>query len=302
MTPAARRASSITNHLTHRTFSTTDSSARIMSPYPVAELLAKGPKELQNPGLVLLTAQTPNGNKPAYYLEELKATGQIDGYTVVPISMKDNEQKSEWFEAINPNGRIPTLLDNRAGKKPIRVWESGSILQYLATNYDKQYKFHFEDPDEETEMLSWINFQMGGGGPMQGQANHFFRYAPEKIEYGITRYQNETKRLYGVYEDHLTGKKDGQEKEYLVGGKYSVADIMSHGWIRMSKWAGVEIEPFPALKAWVERIENREATQKALKVPEQDSLTRMKADPELEEKMTKASAAWVQAGNNALKK
>ncbi|GAA5948874.1 hypothetical protein JCM3765_003938 [Sporobolomyces pararoseus] len=273
-----------------------------MSPYPDPERLAKGPKELKNEGLVLLLSQTPNGNKPAYYLEELKKSKQIDGYTVIPISMKDNEQKSDWFESINPNGRIPALLDNRPGKKPLRIFESGSILRYLAKNYDKKFEFHFEDDDLETEMESWIEWQMGGHGPMQGQANHFFRYAPEKIQYGIERYQNETRRLYGVVEDHLTGKKDGEQKEYLVGGKYSVADMMCHGWARSAKWAGIEIDQFPALKEWVARIEAREATQAALKIPEQDMLTRMKADPSLEEKMQKASAAWVQQGNNALKK
>ncbi|GAA5896050.1 glutathione S-transferase family protein [Sporobolomyces salmoneus] len=299
MNTAARRTHSITSQLAHRS---NNSNFSTMSPYPSAEALSKGPAALKEEGLVLLTSQTPNGNKPAYYLEELKATGAIKGYTVVPISFKENEQKSSWFEAVNPNGRIPALLDNRVGKKPIRVFESGSILRYLAKIYDKEYEFHFEDSDLETEMESWIEFQMGGGGPMQGQANHFFRYAPEKIPYGIERYQNETKRLYGVMEDHLTGKKDGEKKEYLVGGRYSVADMMSHGWIRMSSWAGVDIEPFPALKEWVARIEARPATQAALKVPDQDLLTRMKEDPSLEERTQKASAAWVQQSNNVLKK
>lgn len=132
---------------------------------------------------------------------------------------------------------------------------------YLAKEYDTKFQFHFEDNDLETEMISWIFFMcvqcfvscvrmhrseencnvdkvivgarlcsQGGVGPMQGQANHFFRYAPEKIEYGITRYQNETKRLYGVYEDHLTGKKDGQKKDWLVGGKYSLADMATQPW------------------------------------------------------------------------
>ncbi|GAA6015620.1 hypothetical protein JCM11491_007176 [Sporobolomyces phaffii] len=300
MNSAARRAQTISQQLARTNFST---STRTMSPYPNAEALAKGPKELQNEGLVLLTAQTPNGNKPAYYLEELKAGGQISGYTVIPISFDKNEQKSEWFEAVNPNGRIPALLDNRSGgKKPLRVFESEAILRYLATAYDKKHEFHFENLDEATEMDGWVAFQQGGLGPMQGQANHFHRYAPEKIQYGVDRYQNETSRLYGVIEDHLTGKKDGEPKEYLVGGKYSVADMMCHGWVRVAFWAGVSVEPFPALQKWVERIEARPATQAALKVPSQDMLTRMKADPSLEEKMQKTSAAWVQQSNNALKK
>ncbi|BGP56425.1 Glutathione S-transferase 2 [Rhodotorula sphaerocarpa] len=259
--------------------------------------LDKGPKELKNKGLVLLTAQTPNGNKPAYLLEELKAVGAISGYSFIPTSFKDNEQKSEWFEAVNPNGRIPALLDNREGKEPLRVFESAAILMYLAKAYDTDFHFHFKDDDLETEMISWIFFIQGGVGPMQGQANHFFRYAPEKIPYGIERYQNETKRLYGVYEDHLTGKKDGVKKEWLVGGKYSLADMSTEPWIRSAGWAGVDINEFPALKAWMLRIEDRPATIAALKIPEQDMRTRMKEDPDLEKKVIAESSAWIMKGN-----
>ncbi|GAA6059957.1 hypothetical protein JCM10212_001306 [Sporobolomyces blumeae] len=283
-----------------------------MSLYPDPDVLAQGPKELSNPGLVILVAQTPNGNKPVEYLEELKRSGQISDYTWIPVSLKANEQKSQWFEAINPNGtrscipilrRIPALLDNREGKKPLRVFESGAILTYLAQTYDKKFEFHFENPDLETEMNSWIHFQMGGHGPMQGQANHFFRYAPEKIPYGIERYQNETKRLFGVYEQQLAGAQDGGKKQdYLVGNKFSVADMMAHGWARACGWAGIDIKEFPHLEAWVERIDARPAVQAALKVPEQDMVTKIKADPSLEEKMAKASASWVQQGNEALKK
>ncbi|KAG0659787.1 hypothetical protein C6P46_004990 [Rhodotorula mucilaginosa] len=295
MLRAAARLKSITSHLTAAPESR-HFAAMSTALFPT-EALDKGPKELKNKGLVFLTAQTPNGNKPAYLLEELKAIGAISDYTVIPISFKENEQKSEWFEAVNPNGRIPALLDNRKSKPPLRVFESAAILMYLAKEYDTGFKFHFEDNDLETEMISWIFFIQGGVGPMQGQANHFFRYAPEKIEYGITRYQNETKRLYGVYEDHLTGKKDGQKKDWLVGGKYSLADMATQPWVRSARWAGVDINEFPALKAWVARVEERPATKEALKVPEQDMLTRMKQDPELEKKIMEESSKWIMKGN-----
>ncbi|GAA5999727.1 uncharacterized protein JCM10292_003720 [Rhodotorula paludigena] len=260
------------------------------------DALAQGPKELQNKGLVFLVAQTPNGNKPLYLAEELKAIGAIPDYTFVPISFAKNEQKSDWFEAINPNGRIPALLDNREGKKPINVWESASMLLYLAKTYDTGFNFHFQDEDLQTELLNWIFFIQGGVGPMQGQANHFFRYAPEKIPYGIKRYQDETKRLYGVYEAHLSGAKDGQKKEWLVGDKYTIADMCTEPWIRASTWAGVELEPFPHLAAWVDRIEQRPATKAALKIPEQDKLTQMKDNPEEAAKMAEKASKWIMAG------
>ncbi|BGO92585.1 Glutathione S-transferase 2 [Rhodotorula toruloides] len=269
--------------------------------------LSHGPKELQNKGLVLLLAQTPNGasastgNKPVYLLEELKALGKIPDYTFVPVSFGKNEQKSDWFEAVNPNGRIPALLDNREGKKPIKVWESASILLYLAKTYDTDATFHFKDEDMQTELLNWIFFIQGGVGPMQGQANHFFRYAPEKIEYGIKRYQDETRRLYQIYEDHLNGTKDGERKEWLVGGKYTIADMCTQPWVRMAMWAGVELEKFPALAAWVERIEKRPATQAALKVPEQDMLSKIKNDPEYADKLAKKSSEWIMKGNESKK-
>ncbi|BGP49359.1 Glutathione S-transferase 2 [Rhodotorula kratochvilovae] len=267
-----------------------------------ADVLAQGPKELNNPGLVLLLAQTPNGGKPVYYLEELKAIGKLSDYTVIPISFGKNEQKSPWFEEVNPNGRIPALLDNRASKPPIRVFESASILQYLAKTYDTDGAFWFKDDDDlQTELLNWVYFLQGGVGPMQGQANHFFRYAPEKIPYGIKRYQDETKRLYGVYEDHLAGKKDGQKKDWLVGGKYTFADMCSQPWIRMGFWAGVDLEPFPHLSAWVERIEQRPATQAALKIPEQDSLSKLKADPKAAEEMAAKASKWIMQGQEGKK-
>lgn len=175
--------------------------------------------------LELLTAATPNGQKISIFLAELGLP-----YTLTPVSLSNSEQKSPAFlSRANPNGRIPALVDHsRGGSKGFRVFESGAILLYLAERYDGENAFSFrfgegEDQGEErSEMLQWLFFQNAGVGPMQGQANHFYRYAPEKIPYAVERYQNETRRLYSVLEERLKGR------DYLVGkgvGRYSIADI-----------------------------------------------------------------------------
>ncbi|KZP00440.1 thioredoxin-like protein [Calocera viscosa TUFC12733] len=174
----------------------------------------------------LWTAATPNGYKVSVYLEELKAAYGADkiDYDVKSLAFSKNEQKEEWFIKINPNGRIPAFTDHK--RNDFNVFESAAILLYLAQHYDTEHKFSFDpvkDSDNYSESLQWIFFTHGGIGPMQGQANHFSRYAPEKIPYGITRYVNETKRLYGVLEIRLS-EKGG--RDYLAGdgrGKYSIA-------------------------------------------------------------------------------
>ncbi|GAA5827383.1 hypothetical protein JCM11251_003788 [Rhodosporidiobolus azoricus] len=285
MRTALTRLTHLTKHFNRSSSSMSDAA------------INNGPEALKKQGLVFLVAQTPNGNKPLYLAEELKANGSIPGYEVVPISFAKNEQKSDWFEAVNPNGRIPALRDNRANGKPINVWESSSILLYMAKTYDTKGEFWFkEDEDLQTELLNWIFFIQGGVGPMQGQANHFTRYAPEKIPYGVKRYQDETNRLYSVYEAHLAGTKDGVKKDWLVGGKYSIADMCTQPWIRVAFWAGVDLAPYPHLQKWVDRIEQRPATQSALKVPEQDMLTKLKNDPEAQEKAAKEASDWIMKG------
>ncbi|GAA5922825.1 hypothetical protein JCM3775_006150 [Rhodotorula graminis] len=289
-----RRLSALTSQLQPQA---TQQTTRTMSMN--ADVLKTGPKELENPGVVLLLAQTPNAGKVTYLTEELKALGKLDSYTVIPISFAKNEQKSAWFEQLNANGRMPALLDNRPTKGPIRVFESVSILLYLAKTYDTDGAFWFKDDDDlQTELVSWCAFTHGGVGPMQGQCNFFYRYSPEKIPLAIKRYQDETKRLYGVLEAHLAGKHDGQEKEWLVGGKYSIADMNAQPWVRMAVWAGVELDEFPRLSAWVDRIEQRPATQEALKIPEQDKLSQMKADPEAADRMAKAASKWIMQGQD----
>ncbi|KAF2254811.1 glutathione S-transferase [Trematosphaeria pertusa] len=228
------------------------------------------------PDIELLTAATPNGQKISIFLEELGIT-----YKTTSIDLGANEQKKPEFFAVNPNGRIPAIIDHTRGD--FHVFESGAIFLYLAEHYDKDFAFRFQDADEKSEMLQWLFFQNAGVGPMQGQANHFFRYAPETIQYGIDRYQNETKRLYSVLEERL------KDREYLAGkgkGKYSVADMSTFTWVRWGPWAGIELEKFPRLYDWMKKIEARPAVQKGLLVPNDDPFKEwvMKGQDELKEK------------------
>lgn len=224
------------------------------------------------PAIELLTSATPNGQKISIFLEELGIP-----YKITPIDLSKDEQKSSSFLKINLNGRIPAIIDHTRTSFP--VFESGAIFLYLAEHYDKDFRFSFAEADERSEMLQWLFFQNAGVGPMQGQSNHFFRYAPEKIEYGIKRYRNETKRLYGVLEKRLEGRR------YLVGrdgGKYSVADMSTFTWVRWSPWAGIELDEFPKLKEWAERIEGREKVQRGLKVPSgDDQIVKLRKDPDV---------------------
>ncbi|WVF73135.1 hypothetical protein IAT40_007954 [Kwoniella sp. CBS 6097] len=235
------------------------------SPFPAAETPESFASSGLSPKLHLYTVGTPNGYKPSILLEELHAAypnNDALAYDYIPIRFSETDQKKPEFLAINPNGRIPALVDDNAGGH--KVWESASILLWLVENYDKEFKLSFEDPKERSQALSWIFFAHGGVGPMQGQANHFYRYAPEKIPYGIKRYQEETARLYSVLEDQL---KKPESKGWLVGGKFSVADINVFPWVRSYAWAGVDITPFPSVAKWLEAIESRPAVYKGLGVP-----------------------------------
>ncbi|KAF1938639.1 putative disulfide bond reductase yfcG [Clathrospora elynae] len=238
---------------------------------------------MSTPNIELLTSATPNGQKISIFLEELGIP-----YKTTSIDLGKDEQKSSSFLKSNPNGRIPAIIDHSRDSFP--VFESGAIFLYLAEHYDQDFKFSFNDADEKSEMIQWLFFQNAGVGPMQGQANHFVRYAPETIEYGIKRYQNETKRLYSVLEARL------QDRNYLVGkkgGKYSVADISTFTWVRWAPWAGINLVEFPKLKGWSEGIEKREAVQKGLHVPTgEDQVERLRRDPDVDDPFKK----WVQKG------
>jgi GST-like protein len=198
----------------------------------------------------LYTAATPNGWKVSIALEELGLP-----YQVHPIRLEKLEQKEPWFTAINPNGRIPAIVDRSNGD--FAVFESGAILLYLA---ERTGRLLPTEPKARSIALQWLMFQMGGVGPMQGQANVFFRYAPEKIQYAIERYQNETKRLYSVLDRRLA------DHEFLAGA-YSIADVATWPWVSIHAWAGVEITDLPNLTRWLSAVGARPAVQKGRAVP-----------------------------------
>ncbi|MGF6286314.1 glutathione S-transferase family protein [Pseudomonas silensiensis] len=199
----------------------------------------------------LYTAATPNGHKVSIVLEELGLP-----YTVHALSFDKKEQKSEDFLKINPNGRIPAIVDRANGD--FAVFESGAILIYLA---ELSGKLLPKDPKGRSVVLQWLMFQMGGIGPMQGQANVFFRYFPEKLQGAIDRYQHETRRLYEVLDTRL------QAVEFLAG-EYSIADIATYPWVRGHEWSGVEVDGLSALQRWMATMEARPAVQRGLLVPE----------------------------------
>ena len=198
----------------------------------------------------LYSAATPNGHKVSIVLEELSLP-----YTLHVIELQQNEQKAPWFVALNPNGRIPVIVDRAADN--FAVFESGAILIYLA---EKTGQLMPADPKGRSLVLQWLMFQMGGIGPMMGQANVFYRYHPEKIQPAIERYQGETRRLFRVLESRLAGH------EYLAG-EYSIADIASWAWVRTHNWSGVAIDDLPNLRRWVDQIAARPAVIKGLQMP-----------------------------------
>ncbi|MFC7048079.1 glutathione S-transferase family protein [Emcibacter nanhaiensis] len=198
----------------------------------------------------LYTAATPNGYKISIALEELGLP-----YTVHKLDFNRNEQKSPDYLKINPNGRVPAIIDR--GNDDLTIFESGAILLYLA---EKTGKLIPADTKGRYDVIQWLMFQMGGIGPMQGQANVFFRYFPEKIQPAIDRYQKEVLRLYGVLEGQLEGK------DYICG-ELSIADIATWPWVRGYAWAGLEIDDFPNLKAWLHRLEERPSFAKGVTIP-----------------------------------
>lgn len=201
----------------------------------------------------LFTANTPNGHKVSIALEEMGLA-----YSVRALKLMQLEQKQPWFLAINPNGRIPAIIDH--DEDDFAVFESGAILVYLA---EKTGRFLPADAKGRSRVLQWLMFQMGGLGPMQGQANVWFRYMPEKIPLAIDRYQNETRRLYEVMEQQLA------RTEYLAGD-YSIADMAAWPWVRIHGWAGVSVEGLPNLARWREAIAARPAVQRGIAVPGED--------------------------------
>jgi len=199
------------------------------------------------------TWATPNGHKVHIMLEECGLE-----YKVHPINIGAGDQFGEAFLKISPNNKIPAIVDpDGPDGQPISLFESGAILLYLA---GKTGKFLPEDVRGKYEALQWLMFQMGGVGPMLGQAHHFRIYAPEKIEYAVNRYTNEAKRLYGVIDKQLS------QHAWLAGDSYSVADIATFPWLRSWQNQGVELDDYPHLKRWFNEIAERPAVKRGVEV------------------------------------
>lgn len=204
--------------------------------------------------LKLYTWKTPNGYKTPILLEELGLE-----YELIPINITKGEQKTPEFIAMNPNGKIPVLVDEDAEGGSITLFESGAILEYLAEKYkDKSVAVYPQDVHGKYLVKEWLQFQMAGVGPMLGQLGHFVRFAPEKVPYAITRYTDEAKRLLGILDKQLG------EVSYLAG-EYSIADIATWPWIRVMKnYDVISLSDYPNLSKWVDEIAVRPAVQKAL--------------------------------------
>ena len=202
----------------------------------------------------LYTWTTPNGRKASVMLEECGLA-----YKVHKIDIGKGDQFKPEFLAVNPNGKIPAIVDNDGpGGKPISVFESGAILIYLAEKTGS--KLLPADPRQRYATLQWLMFQMGGVGPMFGQAHHFIRFAPEKVPYGIERYSKETRRLYAVLDKRLG------ESAYLAGDFYSIADIATYPWVARHEYHEVNLADFPNVKRWFDAISARPAVAKGMAV------------------------------------
>jgi GST-like protein len=195
----------------------------------------------------LYTAPTPNGWKISIALEEMGLP-----YEVKVVDFASNEQKSSWYVKLNPNGRIPTLLDDG-----FALFESGAILIYLA---EKTGRFLPHDVQGRSRVIQWLMFQMSAVGPMMGQANVFLRYFPEKIQPAIDRYQREVTRLFGILDQQLAAH------EYIAGD-YSIADMALWPWVSGYEWSGVSIAEFANLQRWLAKVGDRPAVQAGRDVP-----------------------------------
>ena len=210
----------------------------------------------------LYTAATPNGHKVSIALEELELP-----YRVHALDLAAGDQKQPWFLAINPNGRIPAIVDR--GNGDFAVFESGAILLYLA---ERTGRLMPADEKGRSRVVQWLMFQMGGLGPMMGQANVFARYFPERLQPAIDRYLRESRRLLEVLDRRLA------DHEYLAGD-YSIADIANFAWARIHEWPGVDIDGLDHLQRWLDAIAARPAVQRGLAVPprDEDEATRIEA-------------------------
>ena len=202
----------------------------------------------------LYTWSTPNGRKVSIMLEECGLP-----YRAHPIDIGKGDQFTPEFVALNPNSKIPAIVDQEGPEGgPYPLFESGAILMYLAWKTGKYFPTRITG---QFETIQWLMFQMGGVGPFFGQVHHFLRAAPEPVPYAIERYTKETRRLYGVMNKHL------EQQDYLASD-YSIADIATYPWVARYDWHKVDLGDFPAVKRWFDRISARPAVQAGMKVPQ----------------------------------
>ncbi len=197
----------------------------------------------------LYTWTTPNGRKVSILLEELGVK-----YNVHPININEGDQKTPEFLKIGPNNKIPVIVDTDTG---VSIMETGAIMIYLA---EKNGKFLPTDPLKKIEVIEWLMWQMGGLGPMLGQAHHFLRFNPGKAPYAEERFAAEVKRLYGVLDTRLEGRD-------FICDEYSIADMACWPWISRYEWQGIDLADYPNVRSWYQRLLAREAVQKGYQVP-----------------------------------
>ena len=222
----------------------------------------------------LYTAPTPNGHKVSCTLEAL----EMD-YKAILVNLSEGEQKKPDFLKISPNGRIPAIIDT---SNNLSIFESGAIMIYLA---DKAEKLISKDESKRAKVMEWLMFQMGGVGPMMGQANVFFRYFPEKIQPAIDRYQNESRRLFEVLDTRLEGRD-------WLADEFSIADIANWCWVRTHRWSGVSTDDLDNLKGWIDRCYEQPGMLKGLEVPEK--VENLLKDKKAAEEFAKGGGSIVQ--------
>lgn len=202
----------------------------------------------------LYTWGTPNGRKVSIMLEETALA-----YDVHPINIIKDEQFTPHFLSMNPNNKIPVIVDQDGpGGAPLTLFESGAILVYLA---EKTGQFLSDDPRRRAVTMQWLMFQMGGFGPILGQSHHFMRFAKEQVPYAVERFGAETGRLYGVLNKHLS------DRAYLAGDDYSIADMATFPWVARHEWHQIDVASFPNVQRWYDKVGERAAVQRGMAVP-----------------------------------
>jgi GST-like protein len=210
-------------------------------------------EEENNPVITLYSWPTPNGRKVSIMLEECGLP-----YGVKPVDIRIGEQFTPDFLAVNPNGKIPAIVDSDGPDgQPFTLFESGAILVYLA---GKSGRFLPATDSGKYEALQWLMFQMGGIGPILGQTHHFMRFATEQVPYAIDRYHKETQRLYGVLDRRLASAD-------FLAGEYSIADIATYPWVVRHEWHQIDLADYPAVHRWYQHIGQRPAVQRGMAIP-----------------------------------